>query len=156
MTFSDHSMCIIRHQGIMSPRFSLFLISLLVELRVGDEEKAYLHCIFCKVKNRIQRRKQVIQSDQDVHVCGFLDGTRAPLCMTLSFILRYELSSFFFSSLPSFPFFYASEHGYTFFSPSFFYSSYFFAWWIWRIMSKGWSIFGWTGGMSLRNFQCRS
>ena len=29
--------------------------------------KAYLYHIYCKVKNRIQREKQVIQSDQDVH-----------------------------------------------------------------------------------------
>ena len=32
--------------------------------------KAYLYYIYCKVKNRIQREIQVIQSDQDVHVYG--------------------------------------------------------------------------------------
>ena len=74
MILSNRSMYTIPHQGIGSPHFSLFLISLLVELRVGDEEKAYLHCIFCKVKNRIQRRKQVIQSDQDVHVYVIFSG----------------------------------------------------------------------------------
>jgi hypothetical protein len=30
--------------------------------------KAYLHHIYCKVKDQIQRRKQFILSDQDVHV----------------------------------------------------------------------------------------
>ena len=34
------------------------------------KDKAYLYYIFCKVKDRIQREKQVIQSDQDVHVYG--------------------------------------------------------------------------------------
>jgi hypothetical protein len=35
-----------------------------VELKVGIKDKAYLHHIYCKVKNRIQGEKQVIQSDQ--------------------------------------------------------------------------------------------
>ena len=34
------------------------------------EDKAYLSHIYCKVKDRIQREKQIIQSDQDVHVYG--------------------------------------------------------------------------------------
>ena len=34
-------------------------------------DKAYLHHIYCKVKNRIQGEKQIIQSDQDVHVYGY-------------------------------------------------------------------------------------
>ena len=34
------------------------------------KDKAYLYYIYCKVKDRIQREKQVIQSDQDVHVYG--------------------------------------------------------------------------------------
>ena len=63
----------------------------------GNKKEAYMFRIYCKDKNRIQQRKQVIQSDQDVHVCGiFLDGTRTPFCMTLSFILRYGLTFFFF------------------------------------------------------------
>ena len=87
----------IPHQGIGSPLFSLFLIKLFGGAQgIRDEEEAYLHYIFCKVKNRIQWKKQVIQSDQDVHVCGiFLDGTRTPFCMTPSFILGYGLSFFF-------------------------------------------------------------
>jgi hypothetical protein len=32
--------------------------------------KAYLRCMYCKVKNWIQRVNQVIQSDQEVHVYG--------------------------------------------------------------------------------------
>ena len=41
-----------------------------MELKVGMKEKAYLHRMYCKVKNRIQGGKLVIQSDQDVHVYG--------------------------------------------------------------------------------------
>jgi hypothetical protein len=39
-----------------------------MELRVGYKDEAYLHHIYCKVKNRIQGENQIIQSDQDVHV----------------------------------------------------------------------------------------
>ena len=70
MILSDHSMCMIPHQGTALPLFSLSLMRLSVELRVGDEKGACLYCIFCKVKDWIQRRKQVVQSDQDMHVCG--------------------------------------------------------------------------------------
>ena len=34
------------------------------------KDKAYLYYIYCKVKDRIQIEKQVIQSDQDVHMYG--------------------------------------------------------------------------------------
>jgi CO dehydrogenase/acetyl-CoA synthase epsilon subunit len=34
------------------------------------KDKAYLHHIYCKVKNRINGEKQFIQLDQDVHVYG--------------------------------------------------------------------------------------
>ena len=34
------------------------------------KHKAHLYHIYCKFKNRIQREKQVIQSDQDVHMHG--------------------------------------------------------------------------------------
>ena len=114
MILSYRSICMIPHQDIWSPLFSLFLIRLfLVELRVGDEEEAYLYCIFCKVKNRIQWRKQIIQSDQDVYVHGiFLVGTRIRLCMTLSFIsflgygLSFPLNFFFFFMFLSMDIFY--------------------------------------------------
>jgi hypothetical protein len=42
-----------------------------VDFKVGMKDKAYLHRIYCKVKNRIQGGKQAIQSDQDVHVHGY-------------------------------------------------------------------------------------
>jgi hypothetical protein len=44
-----------------------------VKLRVGMNAKAYLHHIYCKVKNRIQEENIIIQSDQDVHLYGY-DG----------------------------------------------------------------------------------
>ena len=34
------------------------------------KDKAYLYHIYCKVKNRIQKERLVIQSVQDVHVYG--------------------------------------------------------------------------------------
>ena len=34
-------------------------------------EGAYLYCIYCKVKTRIQG-ENVILLDQDVHVCGYV------------------------------------------------------------------------------------
>ena len=34
-------------------------------------DMAYLYHIYCKVKNRIKWRKQIIQSDQDVHMYGY-------------------------------------------------------------------------------------
>jgi hypothetical protein len=39
-----------------------------MELRVGYKDEAYLHHMYCKVKNWIQGENQIIQSDQDVHV----------------------------------------------------------------------------------------
>ena len=50
------------------------------------KNKAYLYHIYCKVKNRIQREKQVIQSDQDVHVYG--------LCWMEWKLLLYDLSPY--------------------------------------------------------------
>ena len=32
------------------------------------KDKAYLYHMYCKVKDRIQKEKQIIQSDQDVHM----------------------------------------------------------------------------------------
>ena len=34
-------------------------------------DKAYLHHMYYKVKNRIQRENQIIPSDQDVHQYGY-------------------------------------------------------------------------------------
>jgi hypothetical protein len=80
------------------------------------KDKAYLHHIYCKVKDWIKGEEQFIQSDQDVHVYGYdgygkVDtspgiGTSyyrygTPFCMfysTLLFLkyLRHGLSSPFF------------------------------------------------------------
>ena len=101
MILSNRSMCMIPHQSIILPPFSLSLVWLFVEFRVGNEEVAYSGRTCCKVKDRIQQRKQVIQSDQDVHVCGiFVAGTRIPLLQNSPFylLLRYELSFIFLSS----------------------------------------------------------
>ena len=38
------------------------------------KDKENLYHMYCKVKDRIQREKQVIQSDQDVHVYGRRNG----------------------------------------------------------------------------------
>jgi hypothetical protein len=42
-----------------------------VEPKVGMSDKAYLHHIYCTVKDWIQGEEQFIQSDQDVHVYGY-------------------------------------------------------------------------------------
>ena len=101
MILSNCSMCMIPHQSIILPPFSLSLVWLFVEFRVGNEEVAYSGHTCCKVKDRIQQRKQVIQSDQNVHVCGiFVAGTRIPFLQNSPFylLLRYELSFIFLSS----------------------------------------------------------
>ena len=111
MTLSDRSMCMIPHQSIGLLLSSLFLIRLFSGAQGRGWKEAHMFRIYCKVKNRTQKRKQIIQSDQDVQVCEiFLDGTRIPFCITLSFILRYGLSFSFFLFL--FLFSHASGHGY--------------------------------------------
>jgi len=62
------------------------------------EDKAYLSHINCNVKNRIQREKQVIQSDQDVHVHGLWWMERKLLLYDLSpYIIFFEsMANFFF------------------------------------------------------------
>ena len=62
-----------------------------MELREGDEKVACLHCIFCKAKNRTQWRKQVIQSDQDVHVCGIFWMKLALPSTWLYFFLPWDM-----------------------------------------------------------------
>ena len=77
------------------------------------KDKAYLYYIYCKVKDRIQREKQVIQSDQDVHVYG-LWWMRWKLLfvwsLSLKILLRAWLSVFFF---------FKGLHEPSFFSPFF-------------------------------------
>ena len=105
MTRSDRLMCMIPHQCIGSPLSSLFLIRLFGGAQDREWKEAYMFRIYCKVKNRTQQRKQVIQSDQGVHVCGiFLDGTRTLFCMTLSLFwdMGYLFFFLFFSFSPCF------------------------------------------------------
>ena len=111
MTLSDHSMCMIPHQGIVSPLSFLFLIRLFVELRVGNEKKHTYLAYIAKSKtgsNRENRSYNQIKNQIKMCMCVefFLDGTCTLICMTLSFILRYGLSFFFFFSF-FFPCFWA-------------------------------------------------
>ena len=147
----------ISHQSIILPPFSLSLVWLFVEFRVGNEEVAYSGCTCCKVKNQIQQRKQVIQSDQDVHVCGiFVAGTRIPLLQNSPFylLLRYELSFIFLSSFFSSHAFWGTDI-YIFFlfftQPKSFYMMN-----IKSSVKKRNGAFLWMEGIYLRNFQCRS
>ena len=109
MILSDRSMCMIPHQSIGLLLSSLFLIRLFNGAQGRGWKEAHMFRIYCKVKNRTQKRKQIIQSDQDVQVCGiFLDGTRTPFCMTLS-LFFFEIWAIF---LFLFLFSHASGHGY--------------------------------------------
>jgi hypothetical protein len=42
-----------------------------VELKVAMKDKAYLHHIYCKVKDQIHGENKVIQSDHVVHMYGY-------------------------------------------------------------------------------------
>ena len=142
MTLSHRSMCMIPHQGIGPPLSSLFIIKRPFCGAQGREWKeAYMFRIYCKVKNQIQWRKQVIQSDQGVHVCGIFWIELTPLSAGL-YLLFWDMGYFV---LPP-PFFMLLGMD-IFFSSFFLHSPYLFAWWIWRIMSKGRSIFVWMGGI---------
>ena len=149
MTLSECSMCIIPYQGIGSPLCSLFLIRLLS----GAQGRGWRGCILVphilqsKKPDPIEKTGHTIRS-RYACVWNFLDGTRTPFYMTLSFILRYELSFFF-----------------SFFFPCFLGTGIFFCFFfgiahilftIWRVMPKGWSIFGEWEACFLRNFHCRS
>ena len=59
------------HQGINDFAFFLPTSKSLCGAQVGMNMKTYLHCIYCKVKIRIQE-KNVILLYQDVHVCGYI------------------------------------------------------------------------------------
>ena len=149
MILSDRSMCMIPHQSIGLLLSSLFLIRLFSGAQGRGWKEAHMFRIYCKVKNRTQKRKQIIQSDQDVQVCGiFLDGTCTPFCMTLSlFFWNMGYLSFFFF----FPMLLGMDIFLLLFSCI---AHIIFA--TWRVMSKWWSIFVWMRGIFLRNFQCRS
>ena len=158
MILSNRSMCMIPHQSIILPPFSLSLVWLFVEFRVGNEEVAYSGRTCCKVKDRIQQRKQVIQSDQDVHVCGiFVAGTRIPLLQNSLFylLLRYELSFIFLSSFFFFSCFLG--HGHLYFFLLLFYIAQIFLHDEYKeFCQKRNRAFLWMEGIYLRNFQCRS
>ena len=103
MTLSDRSMCMITRQVIGSPFSFLFLIRLFVELRVGNEKKHTYLAYIAKSKTGPNRENR---SYNQIKMCMcvefFLDGTRTPFYMTLSFILKYGISFFFFSFFPCF------------------------------------------------------
>ena len=110
MILSNRSMNMISHQDIGSPLFSLFLIRLFDGARGRGWRKGILARHILQSQKPDPMEKQVIQSNQDVYVCGiFLDETRIPFCITLSFILRYGLSFSFFLFL----YIYASGHGHS-------------------------------------------
>ena len=97
MTLSECSMCIIPYQGIGSPLCSLFLIRLLS----GAQDRGWRgrilvpHILQSQKPDPIEKTGHTIRS-RCACVWNFLDGTRTPFYMTLSFILRYGLSFFFF------------------------------------------------------------
>ena len=65
----DHSMCINPHQGIVLPLFILLLKGLCAAESKGNIWG--ITCIIYNVKSKTgSRREKVIQSDQDVQVCG--------------------------------------------------------------------------------------
>ena len=70
LILSVRSMCICPHQGIRLPFFILLLMMAICGAQGRIKDKAYLHHIYCKVKDRIQGEKQFIQSDQNMHMYG--------------------------------------------------------------------------------------
>ena len=79
------------------------------------EDKAYLYQTYCKVKNQIQTEKQVIQSDQDVHVYGLWWMEWKLLLFDLSpCINSFESMAIFFSL-----FFHGPSCAHIFFLPFF-------------------------------------
>ena len=76
--------------------------------------KAYLYHMYCKLKNRIQRENQIIQSDQDVHVYG--------LWWMEWKLLLYNLSLYINSFESMAIFFFLFYFSWTFMCPHFFLS----------------------------------
>ena len=73
MVFSNHSIYVLfldPYQGIDVLAFFLPTSKSLCESQVGMNMRTYLHCIYCKVKTRIQGELL----DQDVHVRGYVYG----------------------------------------------------------------------------------
>ena len=147
MILSDHSICLIPHQGIGSSLFSLFLIRIFSGAQQGrwwKGSKLVLHILPNQKPDPIKKTSHTIRS-RCVCAWNFLMELALLSSWLYLFILGYGLSFFFFHALCMDILF------------SFFYSPYLFAWWIWKVMSKWCSIFVWMRGIFLRNcFQCRS
>ena len=118
-----------------------------MELRVGNEKKhTYLAYIIKSKTGSNRENRSYNQIKMCMCVEFFLDGTRTPFCMTLSFILKYGLSFFFFSFFPCFwarvYIFFCIAHAILHDEES--------------CQSDGVSFCMWMEDMFLRNFQCRS
>ena len=149
MTFSERSMCTIPYQGIGLPLSSIFLIRLFSGAQGRGWRGRILvpHILQSQKSDPIEKTGHTIRS-RCACVWNFLDGTRTPFYMTLSFILRYGLSFFFFFFL--FLCFWARI--FFLFLP---HSPYCFCNMKSHVkMIK--SIFVWMKGIFLSNFQCRS
>ena len=111
MTLSYRSMCMIPHQGIGPPLSSLFIIKMPFCGAQGREWKGSIFISYIFQSQKPDPMEKTSHTIRSRHACvwNFLDGTRTPFCMTLSFILGYGLFCSFFA------FFYASGHGYIFF-----------------------------------------
>src|SRR6185437_11050220 len=88
------------------------------------KDKAYFYYIYCKVKDRIQKEKQVIQLDQDVHVYGLWRMEWKLLLYDLSpYINSFESMAifffFFFFSWKMCPHFFLFFNTWTFMCPFF-------------------------------------
>ena len=96
MTCSDRSMCMIPHQGIGSPLSSLFLIRLFSWAQ-GMGWRGNILVLYILQSQKPDPMEKISHTIRSRCACvwNFLDGTRTPFYMTLSFILRYELSFFF-------------------------------------------------------------
>ena len=153
MILSDRSMCTIPHQGIRSPLSSLFLIRLFggAQGRGWRGSILVLHILQTQQTRSNRENKSYNQIKMCMCVEFFwmeLTPLSAWLYLYFEIWAIFSFLFFFFFSL-----FFMLLGTYIFFL---LHSPYLFAWWIWRIMSKGWSIFVWMEGMFLRNFQCRS
>lgn len=108
------------------------------------------------------KKKLVMQSDQEVLVCGYMDDG----CMDNSFCMTLSLLYFKYGLYIFFPFFlflmllsmYFFSHAFEHVSLSFFsYSPYLLQICLKRVTTHVEYLFvGWMDGMFLRNFQCRS
>jgi hypothetical protein len=78
MVHSSHSMVFVILTKAMNFSLNLYLKAY-VELKVGGKSIAYLNWMYCYVKHLDHKEPQIIQIDQDVHVCGIFGGSGTPL-----------------------------------------------------------------------------